>query len=388
MKMQFKLKALAAAGMMMMAGAASAAVVGGGATLPEDLYNGDSGNDGILTKATPGFNTYIGVGSGNGKSAFFNNDATKFSLAAGTTVDYAGSDSLVSATEAQNYKTNSESAFGPLIQVPSVLTSVTVPFNVSGLSALNLTSEKLALIFADPSVLKWNDTKLGIPNAPNADIKVVYRAEESGTTEIFLRHLNAVDSGLVSSVNKDFAKAINVASSSKYIAATGSDGVVSAVNNNAYSIGYVSPDKVEYGNPAKVVAITRTVNGQQQNLLPTEVNVQAVLNTVTLPSTATDKADPLKWGISNANPSEGYPIVASTNLIFSQCYQNADDAEKILSFFEQHYGSTDNDAAIKAHGFVSLRNDWKQAIFDTFWDAGSDLSIGNPNVCNGIGRPQ
>ncbi|QTF10800.1 PstS family phosphate ABC transporter substrate-binding protein [Brenneria izadpanahii] len=366
--MQFKLKALAAAGMMMMAGAASAAVVGGGATLPEELYNE------ILTKTPfPGFNPYIGVGSGNGKTAFFNNDATKFNLPAGTPVDYAGSDSLVSATEAQNYKTNSESTFGPLIQVPSVLTSVTVPYNVSGRTSLNLTSDQLAKIFAG-EIKNWNEV-----GGPSQAIKIVYRADESGTSEIFLRHLNAVAAGSVPSVNKDFSKVITVTDTEKYIAATGSDDVVSKVNSTPYSIGYVSPDKVDYDNPAKVAAI----NG----LLPTEVNVQAVLETVTLPSTAADKADPTKWGISNANPAQGYPIVASTNLLFSQCYKDAGDNLRIREFFTQQYGTV-NDTVIAAHGFVPLRNDWKQAIRDTFWSTNSSLSIGKADVCNGIGRPQ
>ena len=82
---------------------------------------------------------HIGVGSGNGKAAFLNNDYTKF--VAGTTnknVHWAGSDSKLSKTNETNpYLSAHGSAWGPLIQVPSVATSVALPFNKSGSNAVN-----------------------------------------------------------------------------------------------------------------------------------------------------------------------------------------------------------------------------------------------------------
>lgn len=111
---------------------AMADINGGGATLPQQLYQ----EPGVLTA---GFAAYIGVGSGNGKAAFLNNDYTKF--VAGTTnknVHWAGSDSKLSKTNETNpYLSAHGSAWGPLIQVPSVATSVALPFNKSGSNAVN-----------------------------------------------------------------------------------------------------------------------------------------------------------------------------------------------------------------------------------------------------------
>lgn len=99
---------------------AMAAVVGGGATLPQNLYN-------TATVLPSGFNAYIGVGSGAGKAAVLNNDATKLNLPSGTTVDYAGSDSVLSAAELSAYKSAHQSPtvpvtdannWGPLVQIP------------------------------------------------------------------------------------------------------------------------------------------------------------------------------------------------------------------------------------------------------------------------------
>lgn len=368
------LAALVAVGVMGMAGAASAAVVGGGATLPEDLYNGTTGTNGILTSSVPGFAGYTGVGSGAGKRAFFNNDPAEINQPAGTTVDYAGSDSLVSQDEADLYELFSEPAYGQLIQVPSVLTSVTVPYNITGRSSVNLTSAQLAQVFADPAIVRWNQVAgfEGLPN--NREIKVIYRTDDSGTTEIFLRHLNAVNSTLVPSVSNSFSGTIDV-SSSKYVGANGSNGVITALAANPDAITYMSPDKVDYGNPAAVASI----NG----LLPTAVNVEAAVEEVPVP-TGAQLSDPLAWGISNPNPSQGYPIVASTNLIFSQCYADSGDKNKILSFFDQHYVYNGaNKAAIDAGGFIQLPTAWQNAVKDTFGTGGS-LEIGATNLCNGV----
>lgn len=389
MKSVFKMKmlsAVVAAGLMMGAGAASAAVVGGGATLPEGLYNAL-----FTTTPAPGFNAYIGVGSGAGKRAFFNNNAVEFGLAPGITVDYAGSDSLVTATEAANYATNSELAFGPLIQIPAVLTSVTVPYNVPGVSNLNLTSEQLADIFSG-QVTNWSEV-----GGPNLAITVVYRQDSSGTTEIFARHLNnraASDFPVVSNV---FWTAIGRASEAALpdnfvpnttpingVSLTGSAGIPHVVYNTPGAIGYVSPDFTEEGNNALVAS----VNG----LLPTEVNVQAAIETVAVPSTEAQRRNPLSWGISNANPSEGYSIVASTNLILSQCYRDAQDNGRIRNMLNSLYGTAGVwDSQISAHGFIPLPATWKAAVLQTFHNQSDslELAVGDTAECTtGRGRPQ
>ncbi|MGJ7542496.1 substrate-binding domain-containing protein [Variovorax sp. LT1R16] len=408
------LSALVAVGVMTMAAAASAQVAGGGATLPEGLYGkaltATTSSIGILNKTaagtvpSPGFNAYVGVGSGAGKNSFFQNNSGLLTVGGApyyspaVTVDYAGSDSLVTAAEQTAYdapanalgKTN----FGRLIQVPAVLTSVTVPYNIAGRPSLNLTSVQLLDIFANPAITNWNQIIPGL----NQPIKVIYRAESSGTTEIFLRHLNKVDidsdptTTFVPSVGTTYSSVVNVTNTSKYIAATGSDGVVAALAANPYSITYVSPDKVAFGDATKVVAITRTINGVTSNLLPTEVNVTAALTGINPPAAS---ALATSWGIGYvasgvsplANPAAGYPIVGATNLIFSQCYASAADNVRIRNFFRQHYNTTDNDAAITAHSFIKLPANWRTAIFDAFYTATSPESVGFTSVCAGKGRP-
>lgn len=364
-----------------------AAVVGGGATLPEKLYGTTTGT-GILASSIPGFNAYIGVGSGDGKKAFFGNDSTKLKLAAGINVDYAGSDSIVSAAELAAYNADAvkgRAAFGPLIQIPAEATSVTVPYHIDGQASLPLTSAQLADIFAG-KITNWNQVQLNGAAGPNLQIKVVYRQETSGTTEIFTNHLKAVKPTSVPAASNSFVTAIgfdpatSAPAGSSYIAVTGSQGVATAITNNNGAIGYVSPDYAQF-NDASAVA---SINGK----LPTEVNVQVTLDTVAPPALGSNDAkDPLKWVPTFANPTAGYPIVGYTNLVFSQCYKDTTDTARIRNFLNRHYTGVNN-AAISSHSFIPLSTTWQKAVHDNFYATTSALRLGDTNTCNGIGRPQ
>jgi len=364
-----------------------AAVVGGGATLPEKLYGTTTGT-GILASSIPGFNAYIGVGSGDGKKAFFGNDSTKLKLAAGINVDYAGSDSIVSAAELAAYNADAvkgRAAFGPLIQIPAEATSVTVPYHIDGQASLPLTSAQLADIFAG-KITNWNQVQLNGTAGPNLQIKVVYRQETSGTTEIFTNHLKAVKPTSVPAASNSFVTAIgfdpatSAPAGSSYIAVTGSQGVATAITNNNGAIGYVSPDYAQF-NDASAVA---SINGK----LPTEVNVQVTLDTVAPPALGSNDAkDPLKWVPTFANPTAGYPIVGYTNLVFSQCYKDTTDTARIRNFLNRHYTGVNN-AAISSHSFIPLSATWQKAVHDNFYATTSALRLGDTNTCNGIGRPQ
>lgn len=364
-----------------------AAVVGGGATLPEKLY-GTTAGTGILASSTPGFEAYKGVGSGDGKKAFFGNDSAKIKLAPGITVDYAGSDSLVSAAELTAYDAHAtlgKASFGALIQVPTAATSVTVPFHLDGKTSLNLTSTQLADIFAGKTT-NWNQVTFNGTAGPNLPIKVIYRTENSGTTEIFTTHLKAVKPVSVPGASNNFSTAVgfNPATGapvgSTYIGVTGSDGVAAAIVANNGSIGYVSPDYADYDNAQAVASI----NG----LLPSQANVQTTLDTVLPPTLDTSKnvANPLDWVPTFANPSAGYPIVGTTNLVFSQCYKDSGDNTRIRNFLNRHYTGLNN-AAVVDHSFIPLSSTWQQAVHDTFYKAASPLRVGNTSLCAGLGRP-
>ncbi|BAQ74987.1 MULTISPECIES: substrate-binding domain-containing protein [Pseudomonas] len=367
--------------------AALADINGGGATLPQPLYQ----TAGVLTA---GFAPYIGVGSGNGKAAFLNNDYTKF--VAGTTgknVHWAGSDSKLSSTELSNYAAAHNAAWGPLIQVPSVATSVAIPFNKAGATAVDLSVDQLCGVFSG-RLSKWEDIPSSGRTGP---LTVVYRSESSGTTELFTRFLNAkcAETGTFN-VTTTFASSYTGGLPAGAVAATGSQGVMTALNAADSRITYMSPD---YAAPTLAGLDDATKVARVAGVSPAPGNVSAAIGGVAIPALA-DRANPDKWvpvfgkaGVAGTvpYPDSGYPILGFTNLIFSQCYADATQTSQVRDFFARHYGqntSSNNDDAIQANRFVPLPASWKGVIRTTFLTASNGLSIGNSNVCNNIGRPQ
>ena len=361
-----------------------AAVVGGGATLPQQLYN----TPGVLNS---GFSPYFGVGSGGGKTAVLTNNIGSLTttLPAGTTVDYAGSDSILNATEISNYKTahqdvpaTSPDNWGPLLQFPSAATSVTIPYNKAGTTDLNLTSEQLCLALSATSTggaRTWGEV-LGTSDL--TPVRVVYRTGSSGTSEILTRHLNSRCSSVFTTVSSTFTNAQPGAKPASWIGVSGSAAVASTVASTAGAIGYVGPEDVDATNNAVVARIN--------DLLPTVGNVQTALSTIAPPSTAADRADLTKWAPVLPNPTTGYSIVGYTNFIFGQCYKDTADASSIRSFLSKHYNATfanSNDQAIIDKKLIPLTTAWKTAIRSAFIPTTSAQGLNNASVCNGIGRP-
>ncbi|MDO9346269.1 substrate-binding domain-containing protein [Pseudomonas pergaminensis] len=379
--------------------AAMADINGGGATLPQPLYQ----TAGVLTA---GFAPYIGVGSGNGKAAFLTNDYTKF--VAGVTnknVHWAGSDSKLTSAELSTYASTKQAAWGKLIQVPSVATSVAIPFNKSGTAAVDLSVKELCGVFSG-RITNWSGISGSGRTGP---ITVVYRSESSGTTELFTRFLNAkctTEPGTFA-VTTTFANSYSLGLTPLVgaVAATGSQGVMTALNAAQGRITYMSPDYAAttlegLDDATKVARVGKDVANGIEGVSPAPGNVSDAIALVPAPndpSAPLDITQPDNWvpvfgkdGVAGVQPypTSGYPILGFTNLIFSQCYANAGQTTQVRDFFTKHFGETaNNDEAISANRFVPLPANWKAAITDTFVTSTSALSIGKTNVCNGIGRP-
>ena len=375
--------------------AAFADINGGGATLPQPLYQ----TPGVLTA---GFAAYIGVGSGNGKAAFLENKYDK--LVPGVTtknVHWAGSDSKLNATELSTYASAKQPGWGKLIQVPSVATSVAIPFRKSGANAVDLSVDELCGVFSG-RLTDWSQiTGAGRSGA----ITVVYRSESSGTTELFTRFLNAqcAETGSFA-VTTTFANSYSGGLPAGAVSAAGSQGVMNALNDTTVAEGritYMSPDYAAttlegLDDATKVARVGKDVASNTAGVSPAPDNVSAAIDDVSVPAVA-DRSNPDKWvpvfgksGVAGVvpYPTSGYPILGFTNLIFSQCYINGDQSNQVRDFFAQHYGETvNNDDAIRANRFVPLPDSWKSAIRSSFLTAGNSLSIGKTDVCNGIGRP-
>lgn len=229
---------------------AASPLYSGGGTLAEkayrdifNAYGSVAGGDlacGVRTPPSTPYNSavevlYVGVGSGNGKKAFDAHDANLYvsgsrvpdsppvpstrdfgpfygsgtgcswnpaaSGPAFPTVSFTGSDDPLTASDVSAV---TALGFGNPIQVPTLITAITLPFTptaswtskgttpTGGSSAVNLTTDVICGIFTG-AIRNWNDPEIKAANKNvqlgSGIIKVVYRHDGSGTTFLFTNAL-------------------------------------------------------------------------------------------------------------------------------------------------------------------------------------------------------
>ena len=170
---------------------------------------------------------YQPTGSGAGKKAIIDG-----------TVDFAGSDAVLSADE---------TTAGKDLQMYPFLAGATVlSYNIPELDpkgpALILDGKTLVGIY-NATITKWNDPAIAALNPQIADklpakqITVVHRSDGSGTTEIFTNALASFSTdwtaGHGTTINWPADKAGNG------VGGNGNQGVAAAIQNTPDSIGYV-----------------------------------------------------------------------------------------------------------------------------------------------------
>jgi len=269
---------------------------------------------------------YQGIGSGGGKKAIIDG-----------TVDFAGSDSLV---------TDAEYASGKDLQMyPALAGAVVVIYNVSGLAAsdpaLILDRPTLVGIY-NATINKWNDPAIAALNPglkdklPDKTITVVHRSDGSGTTEIFTKALASFSpdwkAGGAQSVEWPVDKAGNG------VGGKGNPGVAAAVQNTPNSLGYVELDyaianNITYAQMINKAGTTVTANAES---LASAMNDFANSFTDKLTNTIVDGTGAKSWPIS------GYTYYVLHTTSMTDCAK----AQKLLQYL--NWTLTDAAAAKQA----------------------------------------
>nr|WP_175801240.1 substrate-binding domain-containing protein [Burkholderia anthina] len=379
---------------------------------------------------------YWSVGSGLGQTAFLTNDATKFTsvtggatVTASGTVDFANSDAPLSSAQVSAYTSTGGLGVtnGPLIQIPYIVTPIAIPLvnapTGTGPTLPGSTTPTVALndndlcgIFSG-KLTNWNQVTNPDNNATyslNAPIKVVYRADSSGTTDLLTAHLHQVCTTSNTAAGVTFNETQHFAGSSatvvadavfpsgapaNFVAATGSGGVaaqlVSYKTTTTAAIAYLSPDYTNTflapsSSPAQtnnlsVASLRNAATGT--DVTPTYQNATAAVGTVTAPGTKALAKVPTNWVPNASNPTTGYPISGTSQIIVSQCYANHSNsptvAASVVDFLKLHYNS--NAAILHGNGFDSVPSSFATAINNDFLSNAStwNLDIGNATVCSG-----
>ncbi len=259
-------------------------VNGAGATFPYPIYSKWFAEYQKINKDVQ-FN-YQSIGSGGGIRQVLKE-----------TVDFG-------ATDAPMLEKEMAKAKWPILHVPTVLGAVAVAYNLPGVSGeLKLDAKTLVNIYLG-NISKWNHKDIADLNPgitlPDQNILPVYRADGSGTTDIFTDYLTNVSAVFKSKVGR--GKAVSWPAG---IGGKGNEGVTNMVKQTPGALGYV---ELAYAlnNGLKTFAIK---NAHGQFVSPSVEGVSACAAGVDL------AAMDFKGSIVNAPGEKTYPISAFTYIL-------------------------------------------------------------------------
>jgi phosphate transport system substrate-binding protein len=291
-------------------------------------------------QACPGQSlTYTANDSGAGISEFLSNQT-----------DFGGSDSTLTRDE---YAKGQQRCGSPVRSLPMAIGPIAIAFNVNGVTSLNLNGPAAAQIF-NGQITMWNDGAIQLLNLgvhlPAEPIHVVFRSDESGTTENFQRYLDTTSAGTWGfSAGRKFNGGVGQG-------AVGNDGAAAAVKSAEGSITYLewSFAQAQHLNVAKVI----TTAGPE----PVAISAESVGKTIS-GAWHIRKGDDLALdtiSFYRPNQPDSYPIVLATYEIVCSKYPDPQVGMAVKAFLQSTIGSGQNDLA--GNGYIPIPAEFKPRL--------------------------
>jgi phosphate transport system substrate-binding protein len=273
------------------------------------------------------------------------------------TVDFAASDVAMTDAEMQTIPEG-------VLLLPMTAGSLGLAYNLPGIpDGLRLPRSVYTQIFLgeinhwqDPAIQQANP-HLSLPNLP---IIVIHRADGSGSTEVFTKHLSAISEAWKLTCGS--GKNIAWPEKGQHIGAKGNEGVTVQLLQTPGSIGYV--DYSYAVNTAVTMAALENQAGQF--IFPSLKNAAITLESLPLP-------DNLRLFILDPPGFESYPLVTYTWLLVYQHYADPDKARAMELLIE--YGLNQGQQIAPRLGYVPLPLSVRQKVAATADHISPDYSI-------------
>jgi phosphate transport system substrate-binding protein len=282
---------------------------------------------------------YTANGSGAGINEFVGNQT-----------DFGGSDVPLSADE----HTKAQQRCGsPAWDLPVVFGPIAVTYNVSGATSLNLDGPTTAKIF-NGTIKTWNDPAITALNAgtalPDLPIHVVFRSDQSGTTDNFQQYLDTASDG---AWGKGTGKSFNGGVGE---GAKGNDGTSAAIKNTPGSITYNewSFAQAQKLNVAKIV----TSAGPD----PVSISSDSVGKTIAGAQIKGQGNDLMLDTVSFYKPTQpgAYPIVLATYEVVCSKYPDSQVGKAVKAFLQATIGPGQNGLA--DNGYIPIPDAFKSRL--------------------------
>jgi phosphate transport system substrate-binding protein len=247
----------------------------------------------------------------------------------GSQTDFGGSDSTLVPSE---FAAAQQRCGSPAWNLPVVLGPIATTYNVKGVTSLTLDGPTAAKIF-NGGITSWNDPAIQALNAgvtlPAEPIRVVFRSDESGTSDNFQRYLDTASNGAWGKgAGKTFHGGVGEG-------AKGNDGTAAAVKSTEGAITY-----------------NERSFAQAQHLDMANIITSAGPHAVTLSADSVGKTIASAYIIKQGNdlaldtisfyrPNEpgSYPIVLATYEIVCSKYPDSQVGMAVKAFLQSTIGA-------------------------------------------------
>lgn len=238
------------------------------------------------------------------------------------TIDFGGTDIPMSEEDLNR---------NDLFQFPTLTGGIVVVVNIPGIASgqLILDGETLGDIYLG-KIKRWNDPAIvrlnpGL-NLPGINIAVVRRSDGAGSTYVFTRYLEKVNSRWKANVGSGATVRWPTGLGGK-----GNDGVAAFVQRLRGSIGYVEYTYAKPGN----MAYTRLVNAEGKAISPNEASFRAA-------GDGADWSQSFSQDLTNQKGDNAWPVTSATFILIPKKQRNIAKGKEILRFFDWAFKNGDN----------------------------------------------
>ncbi|MFF3574760.1 phosphate ABC transporter substrate-binding protein PstS [Nocardia jiangxiensis] len=286
---------------------------------------------------------YTGSGSGAGINDFI-----------GGQTDFAGSDSPLDPKKGEVDKA-AQRCGSTAWDLPTVFGPIAVTYNITGVDNLVLDGPTAAKVFSG-QIKNWNDPAIKALNTGIADklpdlaINVVFRSDQSGTTDNFQQYLAAASKG---AWTKGAGKVFNGGVGE---GAQGNDGTSAAINRTPGSITYNEWSFAKAQNLHMARILT------DASVKPVELNTasaSAAVASVKVKGTGNDLVLDTS-SFYNPTDATAYPIMLGTYEVVCSKYSDADTAKAVKAFLTSAVNN--GQAGLDTAGYIPLPDSFKTKL--------------------------
>jgi phosphate transport system substrate-binding protein len=293
--------------------------------------------------ACPGFTlNYTSSGSGAGVKEFI-----------GGQTDFGGTDSPLNADKGEVEKAKERCGGADAWNLPMVFGPIAITYNVPGLDALVLDGATAAKIFSG-AVTSWDAPEIAALNPgktlPAQPIVVIFRSDESGTTDNFQKYLTAASNG---AWEKGAGKIFNGGTGE---GAKGNEGTSAAITSTPGSVTYNEWSFAK--NQGLSIAQIITSAGPD----PVTLSVDSVGKSIASVKIKGEGNDLVLDTSTFYEPTEvgAYPIVLGTYSVVCSKYPDAEVAPAVKAFLSVALGK--GQEGLTDNGYIPVPDSFKSKL--------------------------